>query len=83
MSGDDDPNTPPWQVQAHFDTEITAPRKLVHFERAGHNPLLFNLAAENSSCGLAIWNAVAMGKDFDEAVQSCDWPSRIDTAQPN
>ncbi|MET0389547.1 MAG: alpha/beta hydrolase [Polyangiales bacterium] len=80
LSGTDDPNTPPWQVKEHFEAETTAPRKLVHVQRAGHNPFAGNLVGDGT-CLLPLWTAIETGQGFDDAVEQCGWPVQIDTAE--
>jgi fermentation-respiration switch protein FrsA (DUF1100 family) len=73
FSGTDDPNTPPWQVQAHDAAELGAPRQLVSVIAAGHNPLSFNLA----DCLDVLWSAIAAGSGLRAAVESCPWPTAL------
>ncbi|HTV22639.1 MAG TPA: alpha/beta fold hydrolase [Polyangiaceae bacterium] len=76
FSGSDDPNTPPWQAQAHYDAMLGAPRWLVSVIAAGHNPLAFNLL----DCQPALWAAVIAGSGFADAVASCPWPTALASA---
>jgi len=78
FSGTDDPNTPSWQAQAHYDAEVGAPRELVSVIGAGHNPLGFNL----TDCLDVLWSAIATSSTFSSAVDSCLWPTMLTSAVP-
>jgi pimeloyl-ACP methyl ester carboxylesterase len=76
FSGTDDPNTPSWQAQAHWDAELGAPRQLVGVIGGGHNPVSLNL----SDCLDALWSAIAQNSGFSVAAGSCAWPTMLTSA---
>jgi len=76
FSGSDDPNTPSWQAQVHYDAEVGAKRELVSIIAAGHNPVGLNL----TDCAPALWEAMRAGTGFAEAVGTCAWPTQVSVA---
>lgn len=78
FNGTNDPNTPMWQAEAHFDAQTGAPRTLVAVAAGGHNPLVLNL----NDCKPDMWAAIAAGAGFVDAVGRCAWPTEITVAQP-
>jgi proline iminopeptidase len=76
FNGTNDPNTPMWQAQAHYDAQTTAPRQFVAIAGGGHNPLLMNL----NDCKADLWAAMATGSGFSEAVGRCAWPTEVEVA---
>jgi len=75
-SGTVDPNTPPWQAQAHFDAQTAAPRQLVRVVGGGHNARALNLV----DCAGPLWLAMATGSDFEAALATCSWPHELVSA---
>jgi proline iminopeptidase len=80
FNGTNDPNTPMWQAQVHYEAQTTAERHFVAISGGGHNPLIFNL----DDCKPDIWAAIDAGTGFDEAIGRCGWPTQRTsaTAQP-
>lgn len=76
FNGTNDPNTPMWQAQAHYEAQTAAERHFVAIGGAGHNPLILNLA----DCKPDIWTAIDAGAGFDEAIARCTWPTQRTSA---
>ncbi len=72
FNGTNDPNTPIWQAQVHYEAQTTTERHFVGVSGAGHNPLVYNLI----DCKPAIFAAIAAGTGFDEALAGCAWPTQ-------
>ncbi len=76
FNGRNDPNTPLWQAEIHFDVQTEAPRHLVTADGAGHNPFILNFG----DCKTAIWDAIGTGSGFASALDTCAWPTELDSA---
>jgi hypothetical protein len=76
FNGTNDPNTPFWQAQIHYEAQTTAERHFVAVSGAGHNPLALNL----DDCKPDIWAAIDAGAGFDEAIARCAWPTQRTSA---
>lgn len=76
FNGTNDPNTPLWQAQAHYEAQVEAPRQLVAIAAGGHNPLILNLG----DCKADVWAAMASGTGFVDAIGRCAWPTEIAVA---
>lgn len=72
FNGTNDPNTPMWQAQAHYEAQTSTERHFVAISGGGHNPLIFNL----DDCKSDIWAAIDAGAGFDEAMGRCAWPTQ-------
>jgi pimeloyl-ACP methyl ester carboxylesterase len=72
FNGTNDPNTPIWQAQAHYEAQTMAERHFVAISGAGHNPMGLNLI----DCKPDVWAAIAGGTGFDEAIAGCAWPTQ-------
>jgi pimeloyl-ACP methyl ester carboxylesterase len=73
--GENDPNTPVWQAEYHFNHQPLSPKNLIVVQDgAGHAPLTVNLSMDG--CGKKILDSVVLNKgdDFEDALQECKTP---------
>ncbi len=73
VHGTNDPATPIWGAQEHFDSQPVGNRSFIEVLGAGHQPMPFNLA----DCQPSLWEAFRGDEDVADALGGCSWEHTV------